>query len=266
MDKSKHQKVSYVNTRPAACRKVNEPTFRSLTEIDADYFEMEMAKKCIRLDMPIQLGYWILQLAKLRMLEFYYDFMDIFCKRSDFSYIGMDTDSAYIQIAGPTLQSIIKPEKRVDYSKGLHGYCGNQEPEPDRKLHWFPRQCCDEHSKMDKRTPGLFKIEFEGDEMIGLCSKTYMATGEQGTKFSSKGINKRSVKDPVNTFRHVLNTKETISAANVGFRARKNTMYTYTQERAGFAYFYCKRVVASDGIHTSPLDIELTPIISKKFE
>lgn len=265
MDKSKHRNVLYVNSKTDACQQVNEPTFQSMTELETEYFEMEMAKKRIQLDMPIQLGYWILQLAKLRMLQFYYDFMDVYCDRSDFEYIEMDTDSAYMAISGPTLKSIIKPEKLADYEKGLNAFCHVEEVEADDKLHWFPRECCSKHAKKDKRTPGLFKVEFQGEEMIGLCSKTYMVTGDQGTKFSSKGINKRAVSDPVETFRHVLSSKNSISAGNIGFRARKNTMFTYTQERVGFGYFYCKRVVQDDGIHTKPLDIVLTPSFSKKY-
>jgi hypothetical protein len=36
------------------------------------------------------------QLAKLRMLQFYYDFLDKYVDRSDFQYIEMDTDNAYL--------------------------------------------------------------------------------------------------------------------------------------------------------------------------
>lgn len=43
-----------------------------------------MAKTKIKLDLPIQLGYFILKYAKLRILEFYYDFMDVYLDRSDF--------------------------------------------------------------------------------------------------------------------------------------------------------------------------------------
>ena len=40
---------------------------------------------------------------------------------------------------------------------------------------------------------------------------------------------------------------------------RKNAVFTYTQERRGFSYLYCKRKVLEDGIHTQPLDITLCP-------
>ena len=43
-----------------------------------------MAKTYIRSDLPIQLGYFIFQSAKLYMLEIYYDFMNIYVERQDF--------------------------------------------------------------------------------------------------------------------------------------------------------------------------------------
>jgi hypothetical protein len=38
-------------------------------------FEVEMSKKTIRLDLPMQIGCFFYQYAQFRMLEFYYDFM-----------------------------------------------------------------------------------------------------------------------------------------------------------------------------------------------
>lgn len=60
------------------------------------------------------------------------------------------------------------------YQEGLTGFCNDNEVEADAQYHWFPRTCCTKHAKYDKRTPGLFKLEYQGDEMIGLCSKTYI--------------------------------------------------------------------------------------------
>jgi hypothetical protein len=57
----------------------------------------------------------------------------------------------------------------------MTGFCDRAEVKADNTVHWFPRTCCGKHAKFDKRTPGLFKLEYEGDEMIGLCSKSYVA-------------------------------------------------------------------------------------------
>ena len=51
------------------------------------------------MDVPIQVGCAVYDLAKLRMLEFYYDFIDKYIDRSDIVYCQMDTDSAYIASA-----------------------------------------------------------------------------------------------------------------------------------------------------------------------
>ena len=37
---------------------------------------------------------------------------------------------------------------------------------PNAQPNFLTRSCCKEHGAMDKRTPGLFKIEWKGTEMI----------------------------------------------------------------------------------------------------
>ena len=300
MDKSKHRQIKYVQGENETCLKVNDPLFQKLDCLDEEeqYYEVEMAKRKIKLDLPIQLGYFILQYAKLRMLEFYFDFMDVYVDRSDFEYCEMDTDSAYMAISGSCLEDVIKPEMRETFEKGLKGFCTDKDIEADTVHHWFPRTCCTKHAKFDKRTPGLFKLEYQGDEMIGLCSKTYIvrktkvyrpSTSKRAAfhllrrsmrlppkrcpftsrmqneyKFSSKGVSKRHLKSPMAKFRTVLKSRKAQSGLNRGFRVKNNAIFTYTQERRGFSYLYCKRKVLEDGIHTEPLDITLCPLPSQE--
>lgn len=103
-------------------------------------YEVEKAKSKIVLDLPIQLGYFILQYAKLRMLEFYYDFMDRYCQRTDFMYCEMDTDSAYMAISGKSLDCIVKPHMQQQYLRGLYDFCNQLDIEADAQHHWFPRK------------------------------------------------------------------------------------------------------------------------------
>ena len=51
---------------------VNKPEFRKATLLDGEMYEIEKRKKKITLDVPVQIGFTILNYAKLRMLEFYY--------------------------------------------------------------------------------------------------------------------------------------------------------------------------------------------------
>jgi len=67
-----------------------------------------MRKKQVKIDRPYQCGVASYHLAKLRMLQFYYNFMDRYIDREDFEYIQMDTDSAYMAISADTLDDVIK--------------------------------------------------------------------------------------------------------------------------------------------------------------
>ena len=44
-----------------------------MNKLGQDLYEVETYKTRISVDTPIQIGFFILQYAKLRMLEFYYD-------------------------------------------------------------------------------------------------------------------------------------------------------------------------------------------------
>ena len=74
-----------------------------------------LTKKTIKLNLPIQVGFFVYQYAKLRMLQFCYDFLDKYLDRTDFQMCEMDTDSAYIAILGERVESSVKPELRVEF-------------------------------------------------------------------------------------------------------------------------------------------------------
>ena len=174
------------------------------------------------------------------MPQFYFDFMDKYLDRSDFQYCEMDTDSAYIAISGPSVETLVRPELKDELEKD--------------KANWFPRTDTAEHKAYDKRTPGLFKEEWAGDGIIGLSSKTYYCFGGKD-KFSCKGVNKKTNEINKEKYLNVLLTKQSSAGLNKSFRVVNNTMYTYQQIRDGFSYFYPKRKVLEDGVTTMPLDI-----------
>ena len=71
-------------------RALRSAWFEDLTEI-TDAYEITSRKP----HRPFQVGSAVYQLAKLRILEFYHDFIDRFVDRKDFELIQMDTDSLY---------------------------------------------------------------------------------------------------------------------------------------------------------------------------
>lgn len=68
------------------------------------------------------MDFFVLQYAKLRMLQFYYDFLDQYIDRSDFEFMEMDTDSAYFAISDHSLDDIIKSEFRDKYLQNVFFY------------------------------------------------------------------------------------------------------------------------------------------------
>ena len=80
-------------------------------------FEFHFKKMSFKQNLPIQVGFAVNQLAKLRMLEFYYDFIDYFVDRSDFQYCMMDTDSAYLAISSDSLGDVVKPELKEEFQQ-----------------------------------------------------------------------------------------------------------------------------------------------------
>ena len=51
-------------------------------------------------------------MAKLRMLEFFYDFVDKYIDRSDYMILQMDTDSNYFVFSSDKIGDLIKPKMR----------------------------------------------------------------------------------------------------------------------------------------------------------
>ena len=52
------------------------------------------------INRPYQSGIALYELAKLRMLEFYYDFLDKYFSRQKFQLCYMDTDSFCLVMSG----------------------------------------------------------------------------------------------------------------------------------------------------------------------
>ena len=264
-NKENHKQIVYTGHLSKISSYIRSKRFKTLEEIDEDFFELEMSKKLIKLDTPILLGFAILQYAKLRMLQFYYDCLDKYIDRRDFQLCEMDTDSNYMALSNP-LFDIIRPNLRTEFF--------------DQYGKWFPRLACDHHhnrfvrtasrgdrwemddcckktNKLDQREPGLFKDEFKGIGIISLNSKTYFCWSDDSSddKYRSKGLSRRQNKLTRDQFMSVLNYKTIISGQYTGFRIKQGETFTYQQQKNGLTYIYAKRYVLDDGINTTPLPI-----------
>ena len=112
--------------------------------------------------------------------------------------------------------------------------------------------------KWSNSEPGLFKLEFQGNRGIALCSKCYCMENEEKskTKMSSKGVSQRQDNLTWERYSDALNGGED-KATNRGFRMVKGTMCTYQQHKLGLSAYYDKRWVLPDGIHTEPIEYHI---------
>ena len=111
MDKSKHSNVKYLMDKSKVCKFINSPVFKNMNTLGQDLYEVETYKTRISVDTPIQIGFFILQYAKLRMLEFYYDCLNSYLKKNSFELTQTDTDCIYMAINQPDLDQCISEKK-----------------------------------------------------------------------------------------------------------------------------------------------------------
>ena len=229
--------VIYTKDEKVVDRALPSAYFSDLDEIGQAY-ELESRKPRIVIRRPFQVGIAVYQLAKLRMLQFYYDFLDRYFDRRDFELIQMDTDSNYIAISGERLEDIVRPELKPEF-----------EAQKKQWLAW---------DKWSGRTPGLFKLECEGSRMIALCSKCYFIEDQgEKKKFSTKGMSKKQNEITWQRFKVALVEGKKDMATNRGFWVRNGNIVTYEQQKLGLSAYYDKRWVLPDGIHTEPIEFHI---------
>lgn len=166
-NKFKHRDIKYC-TDDEASNLINESRFRTLNPIDDNLYEVELNKKSIKLDLPHHIGFFVYQYAKLRMLQFHYDFLDVFVDRANYQICESDTDSEYLALSASSLEEAVKPEKKRDFyevwsqwlpAEACDFHHNDFVAAKCRGESWTPTDpCCVDRKKYDRRTPGLFKV------------------------------------------------------------------------------------------------------------
>ena len=112
MDRSRHTVTQYFNEEKTH-KAINNKMFKRLRDITDDLYEIESVKAKVEHKEPIVVGFFILQYAKLRMLEFYYNFFNKYCNENKFEELEMETDALYLALSAENLYDCIKPEKKI---------------------------------------------------------------------------------------------------------------------------------------------------------
>ena len=101
-------------------------------------YELELARAQIEDKELIIVGFFILQYAKPRMLELYYNFFTKLCDVSKFEELEMDTDSLYLALAEKELEDCRRPEMRAEWQKLQSNGCVDNFT-ADAVANFFPR-------------------------------------------------------------------------------------------------------------------------------
>ena len=86
----------------------NNPLFKYIHKITDTTYEITQHKKTINHDHPIQIAFFVYNLTKLQMLQFYYDILIKYFDVNKFELSQMDTDSLYFAICDESIDEILK--------------------------------------------------------------------------------------------------------------------------------------------------------------
>jgi len=215
---------------------VSKPSFRQSEIINPDLVMVKGARAKIKLNKPIIVGFSVLELSKLIMYEFYYEFM----KRKygeKCSLLFTDTDSLCMAIKTDDLYA--------DMEKDLQ-FFDTSNFERDHPL----------FSNKNHRVLGKFKSETGSRapaEFVGLRAKMYsLHVPSALCHVKVKGIKKHFVKKNVrhNDFLAVLKqNKSHTSATFRNFRSTNHVLQTLEMTKLCLCAFDDKRYILNDGVH-----------------
>ena len=235
----KHRNIKIVTTDKKGNKLVSEPNYHTINYISEDLSIIEMNKTKVKMNKPLYLGLSILDISKILMYEFWYDYMKP--KYNDNAKLCyMDTDSFIMNIKTNDFYKDIANdvEKRFDTSNY----------EINRLL----------PTGKNKKVIGLMKDELGGKiitEFVTLRPKTYSYSTDDGkedkkAKGTKKCVIKRMIK--FNDYKNCLLKDEVILKLPQRFISKKRDVYTENINKVALSNNGDKRIVSSDKITSYP--------------
>ena len=209
----KHKGIKLVTTDKKRSKLVSEPNYHTINLISKDLSIIEIKKTKVKMNKPIYLGLSILEISKILMYEFWYDYMKP-KYGNDVKLCYMDTDSFIMNIKTNDFYEDIANdvENRFDISN----YEVNR-PLPMRK---------------NKKIIGLMKDQLSGKiitEFVTLRPKTYSYLTDDGKEDKkAKGTKKCIIKKMIkfNDDKKCLLNDEVIFKSQQRFISKKHDVYT----------------------------------------
>ena len=235
----KHRDIKLVTTDKKRSKLVSVPNYHTINLISEDLSIIEMKKTKVEMNKPIYLGLSILEISKILINEFWYDYMKP--KYNDkVRLCYMDTDSFVMHIKTDDFYKDITRdvENRFDTSN----YEVNR-PLPTGK---------------NKKVIGLMKDELGGKiitEFVTLRSKTYSFLTDDGKEDKkAKGTKKCVIKKIVkfNDYKKCLLNDKVMLKPQQRFISNKHDVYTENINKIALSNNDDKRIVLSNKITSYP--------------
>ena len=235
----KHRKIKLVTTDKKRSKLVSEPNYHTINLISEDLSIIEMKKTKVKMNKPIYLRLSLLEISKILMYEFWYDYMKP--KYNDnVKLCYMDTDSFIINIKTNDFYEVIASdvENRFDTSN----YEVNR-PLPTGK---------------NKKIIGLMKDELGGKiitEFITLRPKTYSFLTDDGKREKkAKGTKTCVIKKMIkfDDSQKCLLNDEVILKSQQRFISKKHDVYTENINKIALSNNDDKKIVSSNKISSYP--------------
>ena len=233
----KHRNIKLVTTDKKRNKLVSEPNYHTMNHISEDLSIIEMNKTSVKMNKPIYLGLSILDISKILMYEFWYDYIKP--KYNDnVKLCYMDTDSFVMNIkTNDFYKDIVNDvEKRFDTSN----YKVNR-PLPIGK---------------NKKVIGLMKDELGGKiitEFVTLRPKTYSYLTDDGKEYKkAKGTKKYIIKRMIkfDDYKNCLLKDKVLLKSQQRFISKKHD--TEDINKIALTNNDDKRIVSSDKITSYP--------------
>ena len=253
----KHRDIKLVTTDKKRSKLVSEPNDHTINLISEDLSIIEMKKTKVKMNKPIYLGLSILEISKILMYEFWYDYMKP--KYNDnVKLCYVDTDSFIMNIKTNDFYEDIASdvENRFDTSNyeantsettagpsSLERSALARRPLPTRK---------------NKKVIGLMKDELDRKiitEFVTLRPKTYSFLTDDGKEDKkAKGTKKCVIKKMIkfNDYKKCLLNGEIILKSQQRFISNKHDVYTEDVNKIALSNDDDKRIVLPDKISSYP--------------
>ncbi|XP_055316607.1 uncharacterized protein LOC129576103 [Sitodiplosis mosellana] len=226
--------------RGGARELIAKPNFKRNTIFDENLVAIEMAQTSIVMNKPISIGMAILDISKVCMYEYYYDFLKPkYGSNIELAYT--DTNSFIIHVKTEDFY--------LDMKENLERYDTSD----------YPIDNIFEIPRVNKKIPGLFKDELNSIiiiKFVGLRSKMYCVLTydpEANAKMKkAKGVKKCVLKREIqfNDYVSCLQSGDSISKKQNTFRTKMHTVYTIEQEKVALSPNDDKRFILLGNIKT----------------